>query len=80
VAVSIPVALVIAPAPAGAEAAEFRIAVPDDDAREAGTTVVVTTERFLPIGHNDLVARRFAGVSIPQGAGHLRRPAAHGDQ
>ncbi len=66
---SIPVALDIAAAAGGTHTDQFAVAAPEDDGREARTTVVVTKESFVTVGYKDnLVAFRFSGVTIPRGA------------
>ena len=66
---SIPVVLDIAAAAGGTHTDQFTVAAPEDDGREARTTVVVTKESFVTVGHKDnVVAFRFSGVTIPRGA------------
>ena len=65
---SIPVVLVVAPPPQDVQTVLLVIADRDDDAREARTGVVKSKEKSLPLGDGNLIALRFAGVTIPQGA------------
>jgi hypothetical protein len=65
---SIPVGLVIAPAPSDAQPLPLPLANRLDDGREATTGVVRIRESSLALGAGNLVAFRFAGVPIPQGA------------
>jgi hypothetical protein len=67
--VTIPVAVDIAAGPGRAQTQQFAVSAREDDAREASNTVVVVKELFLTVGHKDnLVALRFAGVTIPREA------------
>jgi hypothetical protein len=66
--VSIPVVLVVAPAPPDAGTARFSIAAREDDGREGKSGAVQLRESSLALGEGGTVAFRFANVGIPHGA------------
>lgn len=65
---SIPVVLVVTPAPSDARPSQFPIANRLDDGREGATGVVKIRESSLTLGAGNLVAFRFTGMTIPRGA------------
>jgi hypothetical protein len=66
---TVPVSLVVEDVPSGEGVVEVTVSAGVDDGREyTPTGVVKTSETYLSLGRSNLVALRFRGVDVPQGA------------